>query len=200
MQGMSEPLRRGRRRIDSRRAILEAAKLHAVEHGWRAARVQAIAAEAGVSRPTLYKEFPSKRDLGIALVRHENEQFVLQLRATLAASESVRDGFFRGALFSLSEGERNPLLAAVMSGDSTDDGSLVPTITLGPDTVVPLAIEVTVDILRTALPEHDPERLEFAGAAAVRLGFSYFMNPAGKDPASTARQIADLFADYLGVD
>lgn len=200
MLGMSEPLRRGRRRIDSRRAILEAAKLHAVANGWRAARVQAIAAEAGVSRPTLYKEFPSKRDLGIALVRHENEQFVAQLRDTLAGAEDVRDGFYRGALFSLSEGQRNPLLAAVMSEDVADDGSLVPTITLGPDTVVPMAVEVTVELLKAALPDHDPEKLSFAGAAAVRLGFSYFMNPSGAEPSATARQIADLFADFLGLD
>jgi AcrR family transcriptional regulator len=200
MQGMSEPVRRGRRRIDSRQAILDAAKLHAVNNGWRSARVQAIAAEAGVSRPTLYKEFPSKRDLGIALVRHENEQFVAQLRDTLAGAESIRDGFYRGALFSLSEGQRNPLLAAVMSEDIADDGSLVPTITLGPDTVVPMAVEVTVDLLKAVLPDHDPDELAFAGEAAVRLGFSFFMNPSEIDRSVTARRIADLFADHLGVD
>jgi hypothetical protein len=59
---------------------------------------------------------------------------------------------------------------------------------------------VTVDLLKAVLPDHDPDELAFAGEAAVRLGFSFFMNPSEIDRSVTARRIADLFADHLGVD
>lgn len=56
-----------------------------VERGPGKLTLSAIAASAGVSRPTLYRWFSSKEDLLAALALHEEEQFDLGLREVLEA-------------------------------------------------------------------------------------------------------------------
>ena len=61
---------RGRPRDPERvRRILEAAQRHFNEHGLERASVDAIAAEAGVSKMTVYSNFGSKEGLFQAVVR-----------------------------------------------------------------------------------------------------------------------------------
>ncbi|HYD13980.1 MAG TPA: TetR/AcrR family transcriptional regulator, partial [Allosphingosinicella sp.] len=62
--------RRGRPRDPARgRRILEAAQRHFNEHGLERANVDAIAADAGVSKMTVYNNFGSKEGLFQAFVR-----------------------------------------------------------------------------------------------------------------------------------
>ncbi|HQH06748.1 MAG TPA: acyl-CoA dehydrogenase family protein, partial [Phycicoccus sp.] len=100
---MSE--RRGRRRAVTPGDILEVAKRHAVAHGWRASRVQAIAAEVGVSRPTLYSAFPSKQDLGIAIIRDVNTTLLDALALSIRDARTTEEGLRRGILFALTEAD-----------------------------------------------------------------------------------------------
>src|SRR6476469_10928079 len=61
---------RGRPREPERgRRILEAAQRHFNEHGLERANVDAIAADAGVSKMTVYNNFASKEGLFQAVVR-----------------------------------------------------------------------------------------------------------------------------------
>ena len=50
--------------------------------------MSAIATAAGVSRPTLYRWFPTKGDLLAAVVVYEEEQFDLGVRAVIGADRS----------------------------------------------------------------------------------------------------------------
>ncbi len=50
--------------------------------------MSAVAAAAGISRPTLYRWFPTKTDLFTAIGGYEEEQFHLGLRAVLDAYRS----------------------------------------------------------------------------------------------------------------
>jgi TetR/AcrR family transcriptional repressor of mexJK operon len=68
---------RGRPRDPERyRRILEAARTHFYEHGLERANVDAIAAEAGVSKMTVYSHFGSKEGLFEAVVRERTESVV----------------------------------------------------------------------------------------------------------------------------
>jgi len=68
---------RGRPRDPERvRRILEAAQKHFNEHGLERASVDAIAADAGVSKMTIYSNFGSKDGLFQAAVRDRTEQVV----------------------------------------------------------------------------------------------------------------------------
>ena len=66
---------RGRPRDPERcRRILEAAKSHFYAHGLERASVDAIAADAGVSKMTVYSNFGSKEGLFEAVVRERTER------------------------------------------------------------------------------------------------------------------------------
>ncbi|WP_137890535.1 TetR/AcrR family transcriptional regulator [Ramlibacter sp. 2FC] len=68
---------RGRPRDPERcRRILEAAKSHFYAHGLQRASVEAIAAEAGVSKMTVYSNFGSKEGLFEAVVRERTERVI----------------------------------------------------------------------------------------------------------------------------
>lgn len=68
---------RGRPRDPERcRRILEAARSHFYAHGLERASVEAIAADAGVSKMTIYSHFKSKEGLFEAVVRERTEHVV----------------------------------------------------------------------------------------------------------------------------
>ena len=72
----------------SREAILTAT-LHAItERGPDKLTMSAVAMSAGVSRPTLYRWFPTKDDLLAAVSVYEEEQFDLAVRALAEAYRS----------------------------------------------------------------------------------------------------------------
>jgi AcrR family transcriptional regulator len=192
MCAMSPAVRRGRRKSVTPEEILAVAKTHAVRDGWRAARVQAIAAEVGISRPTLYKEFPSKRELGIALVQDENARIIAQMREAIVGAKDIGEGLERGIRFALAEAVDNPLLAMVLREDGSGEHSLMATISAGPDTIVPLAVAVTTELLALGRPDLPTERLAFVGDTVVRLTFSHALLPGGLTHDELARQIASL--------
>jgi AcrR family transcriptional regulator len=69
------PPRRGRPRDPERsRRIMEAARNHFYVHGLERASVDAIAAEAGVSKMTIYSNFGSKEGLFEAVVRDRTDR------------------------------------------------------------------------------------------------------------------------------
>jgi len=71
--------RRGRPRDPERyRRVMEAARGHFDAHGFERASVDAIAAEAGVSKMTIYSHFASKEGLFEAVVRYAAERFAGQ--------------------------------------------------------------------------------------------------------------------------
>lgn len=69
--------RRGRPRDPERcRRILEAARSHFYAHGMERANLDAIAADAGVSKMTIYSNFGSKEGLFEAVVRDRTDRVV----------------------------------------------------------------------------------------------------------------------------
>ena len=71
------------RKSTSVEAILEATRRVIAERGPGKLTLSAIAATAGVSRPTLYRWFPSKEALLDALTVYEDERFDLRLQAVI---------------------------------------------------------------------------------------------------------------------
>ncbi len=74
----------------SAESILAAARKVVAHRGPGQLTLSAVAAEAGVSRPTLYRWFPTKTALLTALSEHEERQFDEGLRAVIAAHRSPR--------------------------------------------------------------------------------------------------------------
>ncbi len=179
--------------------ILEVAKQHAIAYGWRAARVHQIAAEAGVSRPTLYKEFPNKHALGVALFQNELGTFLAELAEVMTIhGTGVRAALRIGVLHTLTEADEGPFLAAVLTEDRSSEGALLPGVSIGgADSLVPAASAAVLGILHRVAPaEADPDRLAFAATCAVRLTFSHLVDPTGAPREVTADRISELCAAY----
>lgn len=81
-----------RARVDvKRRRIVESAMRHFAEHGYTAARVEAIASDLGIAKGSIFAHFGSKGGLFVAAYRRAAEA----LPAWLDAPEAVRErGFF----------------------------------------------------------------------------------------------------------
>jgi AcrR family transcriptional regulator len=69
-------------------AILDATRRVIAERGPEKLRMSAIAAEAGVSRPTLYRWFPTKDELLAAFTAYEEQVFDARLRDVIDAQRT----------------------------------------------------------------------------------------------------------------
>ncbi len=186
------------RRAATRQTILLVAREHAVRVGWRRARVQDIAGDAGISRPTLYKEFPSKVDLGHSLVVHEVTSFLARLEHALAADGTgLHRRIYEAMLFSLTEVERNPLLAMVLAEGRSGDGSLLPSLTDGQTDVTASASRAVALFLSEKAPDAEPSAVEFVATICVRLAVSFLVDPPREPREVTAQRVADLCTSYL---
>jgi len=69
-------------------AILAATRRVIAERGPEKLRMSAIAAAAGVSRPTLYKWYPTKHELLAAFTAYEEQRFDARLREAIDAQRT----------------------------------------------------------------------------------------------------------------
>lgn len=103
---VSQPRRSGGRprSTEAERAILEAARIELVEHGFTRFRLEHVAARAGVGKATIYRRWPSKEALAARLLTelaapHIAVEDVADTRAELIACvehalHAVRDTSF----------------------------------------------------------------------------------------------------------
>jgi len=106
MKGMLKPKPRSRRRDPNRRRIVDAARVHFFNHGFRSVTMDDLAKELGISKKTIYAHFPGKFDLLEAVLadkltgveatlreitRAHPEDFPATLRELLAGTQRELD-------------------------------------------------------------------------------------------------------------
>ena len=72
-----------------RQTLFGAARDELEQRTWSEMTMSDIAAAAGVSRQTLYKEFGNRNEFGLAFVIHEGERFLDEVEAAVIASTST---------------------------------------------------------------------------------------------------------------
>jgi AcrR family transcriptional regulator len=88
---------RERKKLETRRAIAEAARRLFVQRGFEAVKVAEIAEEANVSEKTVFNYFPTKEDLFYSGLEAFEENLLSAIRQR-APGESVLDAFARFVL------------------------------------------------------------------------------------------------------
>ena len=178
-----------------RETLFDAARHHLEERPWTEVTMGDIAATAGVSRQTLYKEFGNKSEFAVNLTIHEGERFLGAVEdAVRAHTDNPRDAIRAAFELFLSSAGEDPLLRMVV----TDDGSsgLLTFVTTQGMPVTVWATARLSTVIEEGWPQAPKGDVKLLAEALVRLAISYITNPSG-DPAETAAAVADLLGPFI---
>jgi AcrR family transcriptional regulator len=176
-----------------RDTLLDAARAELEHRPWSEVTMAEVAAKAGVSRQTLYKEFGSREEFAQVFVLREAERFIGAIEGALDAHREDPKAALAAAfgLFLTAAGE-DPLIRAAIAGS----GEMLPFVTTHGQPLV----EGAAERLGTAISERWPQAAAHDTAllaeCLVRLAISYTTLPI--DPAGmTASSIAELLGPFI---
>jgi len=178
-----------------RQTLFGAARDQLEQRPWSQITMSDIAAAAGVSRQTLYKEFGNRNEFGLAFVIHEGEHFLDDVEAAVerhlddprAAIAAALELFLRTA------GE-DPLIRILLSDDGT--GGMLPFVTTQGMPVVQWATARLATVIEEGWPRASKADVRLLSEALVRLAISYITAPS-KSPQTTAAAVADLLGPFI---
>jgi AcrR family transcriptional regulator len=175
------------RRAETRARITSAALALVAEGGYVAAQVAPVAERAGVAVGTVYRYFPSKDHLVLALVLREEEKFIDGTRRAFEENEDLDVAMERAMTFTLRFAHEHPLLDRLLA---TDAQTFLPYLTTQGLPVVTRAREAAVELLRERRPDLDEDELRGLFDVSARATLSYILTPSERSPERIARTMA----------
>ena len=178
-----------------RQTLFDAARHHLESRPWAEVTMGDIAADAGVSRQTLYKEFGNKSEFAVNLTIHEGERFLTAVEDAVRAHTDNPRAAIRAALelFLRTAGE-DQLIRILLSDDGS--GGMLPFVTTQGMPVVLWATTRLSAVIEEGWPEAPKRDVKLLAEALVRLAISYITNPS-ETPDSTAASVADLLGPFI---
>jgi AcrR family transcriptional regulator len=178
-----------------RQTLFGAARDQLEQRAWSQITMSDIAATAGVSRQTLYKEFGNRNEFGLAFVIHEGERFLDDVEAAVhqhlddprAAVGAALELFLRTA------GE-DSLIRILLSDDGT--GGMLPFVTTQGMPVVHWATARLAATIEEGWPQAPEADVRLLAETLVRLAISYVTAP-GDSPEAIAASVADLLGPFI---
>jgi AcrR family transcriptional regulator len=178
-----------------RETLLTAARDEVQRRAWSEITMADIAAAAGVSRQTLYKEFGSRDEFAQALVIHEGERFLDAVDTAVrehlddprAAVGAALETFLRTA------GD-DPLVRILLSDDGA--GGLLPFVTTQGMPVVQWATARLTATIEAGWPQAPPQKVRLLAESLVRLAISHVTAPA-ESPEATAARTGELLGPFI---
>jgi AcrR family transcriptional regulator len=178
-----------------RETLFGAARDELQRRAWSEITMAEIAAAAGVSRQTLYKEFGSRDEFGQAFVIHEGERFLDAVDAAVgehlddprAAVGAALETFLRTA------GE-DPLVRILLSDDGA--GGMLPFVTTQGMPVVQWATARLSATIAAGWPQAPEDRARLLAETLVRLAISHVTAP-GDSPEATAQATGELLGPFI---
>jgi len=177
-----------RTRPETAERILEAAFDCIGDIGLSRMTMEDVARRAGCTRQTVYRYFPSKDHLVMALVVREEDRFIEETRRAFSADGDLEDALYRGTLVCLRFARTHPLLDRLLG---TDAATLLPYLTTRATPLIMRAREAFLrEIGRKAWVRADVK--DQAADVAVRMAFSYALTPPDRPPERIARDMARI--------
>jgi len=171
-------------------ATIEAASIH----GLARLSVSDVAQRAGLSRPTLYKHFPSKDDLIAAAVQREAAALVAEVVAATGPGVGPREGLEAAVLIALRQTRDHPLLDRIVR---TEPETLVPLLTSDSGPVMLLVRQTSEAIINNTMPGLDPVRARRFADLVTRLLISYAISAPDDPPEVVAAAVVSILADGI---
>jgi AcrR family transcriptional regulator len=178
-----------------RETLLAAGRDEVQQRPWAEITMAEIAAAAGVSRQTLYKEFGSRDEFAQALVIHEGERFLDAVDAAVREHLDDPRAAVRAALetFLRTAGE-DPLVRILLSDDGT--AGLLPFVTTQGAPVVQWATARLTTTIEDGWPQAPPPKARLLAESLVRLAISHVTSPADS-PEETAQSTGELLGPFI---
>jgi AcrR family transcriptional regulator len=178
-----------------RETLFGAARDELERRAWSEITMSDIAAAAGVSRQTLYKEFGSRDEFGLAFVIHEGERFLDAVDAAVLAHRDDPRAAIGAALelFLRTAGE-DPLIRILLSDDGT--GGMLTFVTTQGTPVVLWATARLAETIEQGWPQAASPDVRLLSESLVRLAISYITTPS-ESPETTAAAVADLLGPFI---
>lgn len=164
-------------------AVIEAASIHGVTR----MSVSDVAKRAGLSRPTLYKYFPSKEALVAAATLREAIALIDAVVAAADAHDEPRAALEAGVGAALRLTREHPLLDRVIR---TEPETLVPFLVSDGGPVMSMGRGAVEDLIRRKVPGIDDLVLRRLADILVRLLVSYALSAPDDPPEVVAAAIA----------
>jgi AcrR family transcriptional regulator len=178
-----------------RSSLLDAALAQLEENAWARVAMADIAASAGVSRQTLYKEFGSRGSLMQALVLREVDRFIDPVAESIAEHAEDPSAAITAALeVFLAAAASHPLVQRVLASEGTDEFLRLFTTRGSP--VLRRAVERLAQILLEGWPQVDRAEVDPFAECMVRLAISLAALPDSSSGLS-AEAISSLFTPYI---
>jgi AcrR family transcriptional regulator len=178
----------------TRERILDAALECATRFGLGRTTMGDVAGEARLSRQTLYRYFPNKHDLLLAVVIREEQQLIETVRRAMEPHPDLRPAMQAAFVATLKAFRAHPLLDKVMA---TEPQELLPYLTVEANPVLDLSVRVMEQIVAERAPHiAAPLARRFAETCA-RVFTSYAITPPIDDPEEVAAGLAELFCNGL---
>jgi AcrR family transcriptional regulator len=178
-----------------RQTLFGAARDQLEQRPWSQITMSDIAASAGVSRQTLYKEFGNRNEFGLAFVINEGECFLDDVEAAVLQHVDDPRAAIGAALelFLRSAGE-DPLIRILLSDDGS--GGMLPFVTTQGMPVVQWATARLVTVIEAGWPQAPAADVRLLSESLVRLAISYITAPS-ESPEATAASVAELLGPFI---
>jgi AcrR family transcriptional regulator len=178
-----------------RQTLFGAARDQLEQHAWSEITMSDIAAAAGVSRQTLYKEFGNRNEFGLAFVINEGERFLDDVEeAVLAHRDDPRAAVGAALELFLRTAGEDPLIRILLSDDGT--GGMLTFVTTQGMPVVQWATARLAAVIEEGWPQAPGADVRLLAESLVRLAISYITAPS-ESPETTAAAVADLLGPFI---
>ncbi len=178
-----------------RQTLFGAARDQLEHRPWSEVTMSDIAAAAGVSRQTLYKEFGNRNEFGLAFVINEGEHFLDEVdQAVIANQEDPRAAVAAALKLFLSTASEDPLIKMLLSDDGT--GGMLPFVTTQGMPVVQWATARLATTIEAGWPQAPKADVLLLSEALVRLAISYITAPS-EAPETIASSVAELLGPFI---
>ncbi len=176
-----------------RDTLFDAARAELEQRAWSEVTMADVAAAAGVSRQTLYKEFGSRDEFAQAFVLREADGFIGAVEGALDAHlEEPREALIAAFGLFLAAAAEDPLIRAALRGG----GEMLPFVTSQGQTLVEGASERLQWAIATRWPQAPEHDVALLAECVVRLAISYATLPVA--PAGmTASSIGELLGPFI---
>ncbi|MBK5219489.1 MAG: TetR family transcriptional regulator [Thermoleophilia bacterium] len=178
-----------------RQTLFGAARDELEKRPWSEVTMSDIAAAAGVSRQTLYKEFGSRNEFGLALVINEGERFLGEVEvAVLRHVDDPRAAIGAALELFLATAGEDPLIRMLLSDDGS--GGMLPFVTTRGMPVVQWATARLAATIEEGWPQAPKADVVLLSESLVRLAISYITAPT-ESPDTTASAVAKLLGPFI---